>query len=563
MAHPRHVKERRLVIYSKEQTYPVYTLDRNLLWSSQRERARVGEFAHLCEPIQRLVCFASVQGISLSEVYNKPRKYLGAKSGMVLTGSVLRILLIVALVAVIACRDVAEAGSFGNIIKNAFGKMNTMIEKVTKKTTRRFSVLSKIFGEGFTRADLSLSEIINEAFSRNNSIYIANGTEADMDWTLGDGIKYIGAISSAGSVSVTSSNGVVTIVTGKQSNKEPKRGQKARGGKAQKGEPKGEKSREDVGKGDGNTNKSISGSGSDMNGAFFDLLERWGDFVTSSIWDVQEQEAKKVLPSLEKDVSLETRSRVINGIFFGNGVPSGASFMVKFFYNNEKNFYCCGSLVGYPYVLTAAHCGVMVGDDVRVGGRLLRSGYKAKVAKVIPHPSFKAESLVHDVAVVRLEGLEDKKVLLKNGVKAARLNRNDKFPQPGFIGVLSGHGSVETEGSGASDKLLSTRQTAHKVSKCQKEITQGKLNNEESYLCAGDDERSTTCVGDSGAGLWWYRVDKSAGRKTRKFYEVFGVVSFGEVTDYALCPRGPPTVFQRTSSNYEWIVDVVGRKNMR
>lgn len=481
---------------------------------------------------------------------------------MVLTGNATRMLLPIAFVAMAACGDVVEAGLFQDIIKKTFGRVNAMIEKVNGETAKRFSVLSKIFGEGSTRADLSLPKIINEAFSRNNSIYIANGTKADMDWTLGDGTNYISAMSTDGSVSVTSSNGIVTIITGKQPNKKPKKGKKAKQKNSNEERPGGEKSEENDGVGIGNTNSTISGSGSNINEAFLDLLENWDSFVTSSIWDIQDHERKEPILSSEEDLSLETRSRVINGVFFGHAIPSGASFAVKFFYNNEKNFYCSGSLVGYPYALTAAHCGVVVGDDVRVGGRLLRSGYKAKVARVILHPNFKAESLVHDVAVVHLEGLESKKVLVQNGVRAARLNRNNNFPEPGFIGVLSGHGSTETDGSGASDKLLSTRHTTHNISKCQKEITQGRLDSEASYLCAGDGRRSTTCVGDSGTGLWRYRVKQTAGKKTRKFYEIFGVVSFGEVTDYALCPRGPPTVFQRTSSNYGWIADVVGRKNM-
>ncbi len=58
------------------------------------------------------------------------------------------------------------------------------------------------------------------------------------------------------------------------------------------------------------------------------------------------------------------------------------------------------------FVLTAAHCGLVAGDNARVGGRLLRSGFKATIANVIIHPHFNRKTLANDVAIVRLDGLE-------------------------------------------------------------------------------------------------------------------------------------------------------------
>ncbi len=86
---------------------------------------------------------------------------------------------------------------------------------------------------------------------------------------------------------------------------------------------------------------------------------------------------------------------------------------------------------------------------------------------------------------------------------------------------------------------MTTRQTVYKGKKCAEQITQGELKDDASFLCAGDGERSTSCVGDSGAGLWRYAVRKKDRNVTEKYFEIVGIVSFGEIVDASLCPRGP------------------------
>jgi len=243
-------------------------------------------------------------------------------------------------------------------------------------------------------------------------------------------------------------------------------------------------------------------------------------------------------------------------LFFAESKASGSEFQV-----NEKKFYCSGSLIGYPYVLTAAHCGVVKGDQVRVGGKLLRSGYKATVDEVYNHPDFERSSLKNDITVLKLAGLETKEELMNNGVYAARINRNQEYPDEGSMLVLSGHGSTEEDGSGYSEELLATRQTVHKDMKCAEEITQGELSDDDAHLCAGDGMRSTSCVGDSGAGLWRFVTTfRKNGNVKRQWMEIVGVVSFGEVTDDSMCPRGPPTVYQEVSIHAKWIEDKCGGK---
>lgn len=468
---------------------------------------------------------------------------------MVLGRSLSKTLLVFALLAVLASQDAAEAGMFDSMFANMQEKMNGMMSDMKAKlaaTKQKLSVLSKYFGEGKTRGDLSLPEIFNNVFSRNNSIAVSNMTTLQFD--ASDGPGTVIGVSNGGTVAITNSDGKVTVYTDKAP---PKTDDDENDDNEEDDNPKGPEEEPEI-------EPSPEG---DMGNAYFALLSDWDKFVTHEMWNVQETPAPTTEASDDAD-EMPTSSRVINGVFFDSRIPSGAQFAVKFFYNNEENFYCSGSLIGYSYVLTAAHCGVVVGDQVRVGARLLRSGYNATVGEVFMHPDFDPSTLVNDLAIVRLDGLPSKEELNNNGVKAARVNTNSSFPEENFVGVLSAHGSAETDGQGVSNELRTTRHTIHDMDKCREEITQGDLGKEESYMCAGDGARSTTCVGDSGAGLWHYRLKKRKNGKIRAFYEIFGVVSFGEVTDEALCPRGPPSVFQRTSKNFRWIKKVVGKENM-
>lgn len=134
----------------------------------------------------------------------------------------------------------------------------------------------------------------------------------------------------------------------------------------------------------------------------------------------------------------------------------------------------------------------------------------------------------------------------RNGVKAARINRNKRSPTEGFVGIISRYGSMKTDpGKWVSEDLLSTRPTVQKLKKCENELWQGDGKDNESFVCSRNGKRCTSCVGDSGAGLWRFRGVKKG--ESSGFYEFYGVVSFGEMLDEALCPRGFPTMFQSTS----------------
>lgn len=519
------------------------------------------------------------------------------------TRNFVRVLALVALSSAILCGNTAEAGFLDGLMKGITNQIKGMVDKIMKDTVKKFSVLSGIFGGNVTRADLKFGQIVNGAFSRRNAVRV-NNTAVDADWKV-DGNRAVAAIvsGSGGKVSVAINGASVSASTsssnkGKGSDaKKDKDGGKedAKGGGHEESKKEGRKGQaNDKGEtddGQDNPRDNDGGSGSpddevdEGDGVeetaspievLDNLIENWDVFMNHSIWDAQDENQAVEKNSgtkntnggnssdKEDDENIEGRStRIVNGLFFAEALASGSRFVVKFFYDDEANFYCGGSLIGYPYVLTSAHCGIVEGDNVRVGGRQIRSGYKATVEQVIIHPNFNRKTLVSDIAIVKLSGLEDKRVLLDNGVEAARINRNRKYPRDGDRFLVSGHGSKNENGKGVAEELLSTRQTVHEHKKCVQEITQGELKHDKTYLCAGDGARSTSCVGDSGTALWRYVVKTNKKGKVRaRYFEIIGVVSFGEVTDESLCPRGPPTVYQRVAEHQGWITAVVGKKNL-
>lgn len=528
----------------------------------------------------------------------------------------------------------AEAGLFDFFLNDLKDKVHGTVENtlqnidgaVQNKAGLQISVLSQFFGEGVRRKDLTLPQIFSGVFSRNNGIPVKKKAAGGGGWALEDGTVIIGAVSTnGGAVSVSSENGKITVT--KNDGKKKNDQEKGATGKT-KGSTEEDNSDEpvddeegahkDVGSEDedekwmtmsspepepeSEPSQNDTGSttdGANMDDAFIALMSDWDAFISSSIWDAQDRDrgapkggqgsgdastkrrdkADGIRLLSSSSLSSST-ARIVNGVYIGNGVAAGAGFSVKFFYNDEATFYCSGSLIGYGYALTAAHCGVLVGDDARVGGTRLRAGLRTRVRTVTKHERFDARTLAHDVALVELAGLPPRGELRRHGVHIAFVNRAHTFPSPGFVGVVSAHGATTTtpgaHGRGAfSDTLRSTRQRARPLAACRRRITQGAVARHASFLCIGDGARSTTCVGDSGAALWRFRAPhpdaKTAAQETETEmgprstgggFQVYGVVSFGEVTDDELCPRGAPSVFQRTSENYDWIEAVVGKHNM-
>lgn len=456
-------------------------------------------------------------------------------------------------------------GFFSNLQGTVGGLMQDVNDAV-EETIQQTSVLSSFFGRGVTRKDVTLPEIVGSVFSRNNPMPVSDSVSGGTSVTFGDGSSFVAAASSGGAISVTSENGTVTVSTMPPSQSKhtgPRHpqtpDQHEHGGIFNDAADARETAELDAPSPEQYEDGSGSESTSNMTAdeAFIELMSDWKSYVLSGIWDEQDALNSGRVSSDARQASTlgPVSSRIVNGIFLENRLVTGAPFSVKFFFDKERKFYCSGSLITYTHVLTAAHCGVVVGDTVRIGGQTLRSGLNGTVSSVYMHPLFSAHSLAYDVAVVELEAVPQ--ATFENGVIPARVNRRNLVPSSDFVGVVSAHGATQADGSEISQVILSTRQRVLELGECQKEIQQGKVGNDGSFVCVGDGVRSTTCVGDSGAGLWHVRTKTDRLGRKGWFYEIVAIVSFGEVTDDALCPSGKPAVFQRTATSYEWIKSII------
>lgn len=225
----------------------------------------------------------------------------------------------------------------------------------------------------------------------------------------------------------------------------------------------------------------------------------------------------------------------------GGSNPAGASYHVALFSGVRL---CTGALVAPGWVLSAAHCALLPGDKLRIGGPSATSGAARSVRTIVRHPKFLRDStkVANDVMLVALD----------TPVSAAsvRINSARGSPAPGMLVRASGYGRQATKGARgplrfADLDVVGARECAGKFARnglnlLAKGVTDGV------HLCANHDAcDSGPCFGDSGGPLV---ASDGDGRPV-----LVGVASYGT----AECgSRHTPDVYARISTYRAWIEKV-------
>ncbi|KAJ8713978.1 hypothetical protein PYW08_007598 [Mythimna loreyi] len=227
---------------------------------------------------------------------------------------------------------------------------------------------------------------------------------------------------------------------------------------------------------------------------------------------------------------------------------------------------CGGTLINEWYILTAAHCVAFLGNRLQLNGVILGEHdirqdpdcemsddtefcapkiENVSIAEVVAHPGYTRQSLVDDVALIRLAKPAN---FTLPSMKALCLPITKKLQLETLQGQnanVAGWGVTE-EGL-QSPVLQSVELPIMSTEECTKAY-RGSIQVKETQLCAGGVKGKDSCAGDSGGPLMF---PGSYGKYGVRYVQR-GIVSFG----LKMCGLGGyPGVYTNIAYYMKWILD--------
>ncbi|KAM4018433.1 LOW QUALITY PROTEIN: chymotrypsin B-like [Anomaloglossus baeobatrachus] len=228
-------------------------------------------------------------------------------------------------------------------------------------------------------------------------------------------------------------------------------------------------------------------------------------------------------------------ARIVNG---EEAVPGSWPWQVSL-QDNGWHF-CGGSLISSSWVVTAAHCGVLLTDRVVLGEHDRSSSAEAiqslTVAKVFTHPNWNSNTINNDISLIKLAT----PAVIGSTVSPVCLANPGEVYDDGRICVTSGWGKTRWNAANTPSKLQQTALPVLSNAQCK---TYWGSNISDIMVCAGA-AGSSSCMGDSGGPLVCQANDA---------WVLIGIVSWGSST----CSVSSPGVYARVTELRGWVDQIL------